>query len=441
MGHGGEEQGVGQPRIVEADRRQLRWQTVDLESSLAADHRARIVWAAVERLDLSKYYAGIAARGSTPGRPAIDPKILLALWLYATNEGVGSARQLARLCERDDAYRWICGGVTPNHHTLSDFRVAHGEKLDDLLSQLLAALTSKGLLKLKRVAQDGMRVRASAGAASFRRGSKLGSHLAAAQEQVAALKQELAESAGASTAREKAGAERAAREREERLQRALAQLPKVERVWERNRKRSSKARRRKNGSEGKNDEPRVSTTDPEARVMKMGDGGFRPAYNLQFATDTEARVVVGVAVTNAGTDSGQMVPMADQIERRTEKRPEEYLVDGGYASLAAIDEMERRKIAVYAPIPAPRREGADVHERKRDDTDLTMQWRTRMATDEAQEIYKERASTAETVNGDFRTWRGLRQLTVRGQTKVLSVTLLMVLAHNIMRAAAIGGLS
>jgi transposase len=439
MGHEGEEQGVERPRIVEADRRQLRWQTVDLESTLAADHRARVVWAAVERLDLSQYYAVIAARGSTAGRPAIDPKILLALWLYATNEGVGSARQLSRLCERDDAYRWICGGVTPNHHTLSDFRVAHEEKLDDLLSQLLAALTSKGLLKLRRVAQDGMRVRASAGAASFRRGSKLSSHLAAAQEQVAALKQELAESAGASTAREKAAAERAAREREERLRKALAELPKVERVWERNRRRASKARRRK-GSNGKGDEPRVSTTDADARVMKMGDGGYRPAYNLQFATDTEARVVVGVAVTNAGTDSGQMVPMADQIEQRTEKRPEQYLVDGGYASLAAIDEMERRRIAVYAPVPAPRREGADAHERKRDDTDLTMQWRTRMATDDAKAIYKERASTAETVNGDFRMWRGLRQLTVRGQTKVLSVTLLMVLAHNIMRAAAIGGL-
>lgn len=428
------------PRIVEAERRQLRWLTIDLESSLPADHRARVIWAAVERLDLSEFYDEIAARGSAPGRPAIDPKILLALWLYAVSEGVGSARQLSRLCERDDAYRWICGGIEPNHHTLSDFRVAHGEKLDELLSQILAALMSRGLVKLTRVAQDGMRVRASAGAASFRRGSKLRGCLAAAQEQVAALKRELEESAGASTAREKAAQERAAKEREERLARALAELPKVARVYERNQKRASKGRRRK-GSGGNTAEPRVSTTDPEARVMKMGDGGFRPAYNMQFATDTVSRIVVGVAVTNAGSDSGQMVPMVDQIEQRMEQRPEQYLVDGGYTNLAAIDEMEGRKIEVYAPVPTPRREGVDAHERKRDDTDLTAQWRARMGSEEAKEIYKERAATAETVNADLRMWRGLRQVPVRGQTKVLSVTLLAALAYNILRAAALGGLT
>lgn len=439
MGSEREQGESARPRIVEADRRQLRFQTVDLEATLAAGHRARVIWGAVERLDLSQFYAAIAARGSVPGRPAIDPKILLTLWLYAVSEGVGSARQLARLCERDDAYRWICGGVTPNHHTLSDFRVSHGEKLDDLLSQILAALMSKGLVKLTRVSQDGMRVRASAGASSFRRGSKLTSCLAAAQEQVAALKRELEESAGASTAREKAAQERAAREREERLERALAELPKVARVWERNRKRTSKGRRRK-GSEQRNDEPRVSTTDPEARVMKMGDGGFRPAYNLQFATDTESRVVVGVAVTNAGSDSGQMEPMVDQIKERTTKQPEQYLVDGGYTNLAAIENLERRTVEVYAPVPTPRQDGIDPHERKRDDTDLTMQWRTRMASDAAKEIYKERASTSETVHADLRKWRGLGQLSVRGESKVLSVTLLAVLAYNVLRATAMGGL-
>ena len=426
------ERGGGeQPRVLEAERGQLRWQTVDLEAAVPPEHRARVIWATVEQLDLTAFYDEIAARGRVAGRPAIDPKILLTLWLYAISEGIGSARHVARLCTRDDVYRWICGGVEPNHHTVSDFRVGHGGKLDALLTEVLAALMSAGVLRLRRVAQDGVRVRAHAGTASFRRGRKLAGYLAEAEAQVAALQAELTEETGASTVRERAARERAVRERETRLRRALAELPKVQQVRERNAKREGTARR----AQRRDPEVRVSTTDPEARVMRMGDGGYRPAVNVQFASDTETRLIVGVGVSNAGTDRGQLTPMLDQIAERTAGAvPAEYLVDGGYAHLAAIDAAEARGVTVYAPVTKPRRDGIDPYARKPDDTDRTAVWRARMATADAKRIYTERAATAETVHADQRTWRGLRQLPVRGLANARCLVLWAALLHNILRA-------
>lgn len=453
------------PRLVSPERRQLAMRAVDLESLLPAEHRARLIWSAVERLDLSAFYAEIAARGSAPGRPATDPRLLLALWMFATSEGVGSARQLERLCTRDDAYRWLCGGVEPGYRTLSEFRVEHGEKLDALLTQVLAALTHKKLLRLKRVAQDGMRVRASAGAASFRRGHTIAKHLAEAREQVQALRRELETDPGASNEREKSARERAAQEREQKLSEALAELPKMREARERA-KRNKKGRkpgtkndggevppqpepsatqtkddggeasppREPNAASAQDDDLRASTTDAEARVMKMGDGGFRPAVNVQWATDCETRMIVGVSTSNEGSDQRQMIPMLDQLERRTGVRPSEYLVDGGFTNLAAIDEAESRGVRVFAPVPKPRTEGADPHERKKDDTDLTYAWRQRMATQEAKLVYVQRGAVAETVNADARN-RGLRQMPVRGLRKAHCVALLYALTYDVLRAA------
>jgi transposase len=418
-----------------ACRDQAELRVFDIDSLIAQEHRARMFWSAVERLDLSRFYALIAARGSEPGRPALDPKVLLAVWLYATSEGVGSARHLARLCERDHAYQWLCGGLRPNHHSLSDFRVQHQQALDDLLSQILASLMAAGLLRLRRVAQDGVRVRAHAGAASFRKASTLRERcLAEATEQVQRLRDELHNDPAASSARERAAQERAARERQQALDRALAELPKVQACHERSQRKGGRARAAKHKGGEAAREARVSTTDPEARVMKMGDGGFRPAYNVQFATTTADRVIVGVEVCNEGTDAGQMVPMIEQIAQRTGQRPTEYLVDGGYTKLSAIDALESRGTQVYAPVAASRDERVDRYARKRDDTDHTARWRARMNTAEARAIYRERASTAETVHADLRAWRGLRQMPVRGQSKVRSVALWMAVTHNLMRA-------
>lgn len=415
----------GAPRVLTADRRQLQWRPFDLEASLPADHRARSIWSMVEKLDLTLFYEPIAARGSDPGRPAIDPKILVCLWLVATSEGIGSARRLARLCDEHDAYRWICGGVSVNHHTLSDFRVGHAKALDDLMTQVLAVLMKQGLVTLERVAQDGMRVRASAGAASFRREKSLVACLEEARRHVEQAKREGDEPDTQRTARERAATERAVREREERIEKALKELPLA---------RAPKPAKEK-------DEARVSTTDPEARVMKMGDGGFRPAYNVQLATDTKSRVIVGVSITNAGSDMGQMEPMIEEIVQRTKEMPDEFLVDGGFAKLEAIDNAAGRGITVYAPVPTPRVEGVDPHQPKPKDPEAVAEWRKRMGTDAAKEIYKQRAATAETVNADLRTWRGLDRFTVRGMTKVLSVALWSALTYNLLRWSAAGGLA
>jgi transposase len=413
----------GTPRFQRPDRKQLQWQPVDLDSLLPPDHRARVVWAFVERMNLSALYASIRAVEGHAGRSPIDPRILLALWLYATVEGVGSARALARACEEHQAYQWLCGGVGVNYHTLSDFRTAQVEVLDELLTQSVAVLMSQGLVDLNRVAQDGMRVRASAGAASFRRERSLRTCLAEAQRQVQRLRQEVEEDPAATTRRQQAAGERAAREREARVEAALRQLPAVQA--------KKKAEDRA--------EARVSTTDAEARVMKMGDGGFRPAYNAQFATDTKTQVITGVEVTNSGSDLGQMPPMIAQLDSRFERVPGEYLVDGGFAKTEDIEQVSTgpKATRVYAPVQKPKNQDRDRHQARPGDSTAVAAWRERMGTAAAKEIYKERASTAECVNAQARN-RGLRQFLVRGLSKVKAVLLWYALAHNLMRAVALG---
>ena len=308
------EQKLGAPRKVRVlvpNRAQIELRPSDLESLLPEGHRARIVWGFVSGQNLSALYTGIKAVEGGVGRAAIAPEILYALWLFATLEGVGSARQLARLTQEHDAYRWICGGVQVNYHTLADFRSQSEEALDGLLTENVAGLMAAGVVKLKSVAQDGMRVRASAGAASFRREEKLKGYLDAARAQVAALKQEVESDPGAEARRIKAAKDRAANEREARIQAALARLPELADIKKRQGKQPEDAR--------------VSTTDAEATVMKMGDGGFRPAYNIEFGSDTASQIIVGVDVVTTGSDMAQMAPMVEQVTRRCGTAPENWL--------------------------------------------------------------------------------------------------------------------
>lgn len=410
------------PRLQRPNRRQTLLRPTDLESLLPEEHRARVVWEFVSGLDLSPYYEKIRAVEGTAGRPPIDPAILLALWLYATVEGVGSARAIDRFCEEHDAYRWICGGVSVNYHTLSDFRVNHGEILDGLLTESVGVLLMEGLVTLKRVAQDGVRVRASAGAASFRRKKTLERCLEEAERQVERLKKELDEDPGAMSRREAAAKRRAASERKRRVEEALRQWDEV-------------AKRKKAGE--REEKARVSTTDPDARVMKMGDGGFRPAVNGQFATDTESQVIVGVDATNVGSDMQAMPPMVEQIESRCGEPPEEYLVDANFASLESVESVSGRT-RVYAPPVKPRDAKRDPYEPLPGDSEAVAEWRQRMGTEAAKEIYRDRAATAECVNAIARN-RGLRQITVRGLGKAKAVLLLFALAHNMMRIATLMG--
>ena len=400
----------------------MTMQTTCLNALLPEDHQARVVWEYVEGLDLTCLYDAIRAVEGRPGRDPIDPRILMSLWLYATLDGVGAAREVDRLCSDHVAYRWICGGVSVNYHTLSDFRTANVELLDRLLTQSVAGLMHEGLVTMERVAQDGMRVRASAGSSSFRRGKTLKQCQQDAEEQVQSLREELAADPAASSKRQKAARQRAARERAERIQRALEELPKAE---------SKKKPADK-------DKARVSTTDPEAKVMKMGDGGFRPAFNVEFATDTASQVITGVDVVNSGSDQGQMPPMVEQHRQRYDQTPDEMLVDGGFAKRADIEKVSSPPdgTVVYAPVQKPKKDTRDPHLPRPDDSDVVAEWRVRMGTDEAKVIYKERASTAECVNAIARN-RGLRQFLVRGLAKVRAVILWFALAHNLMRAVAL----
>lgn len=415
---------AGAVRVQRAERNQMELRPSCLDELLPDEHRARVLWDALSDLDLSGFYAPIGSREGAAGRPAIDPKILVGLWLYATSEGVGSARELERLCEYHAAYRWLCGGVSVNHHTLSDFRVGHGNALDELMTQLLGALMSEGLLRLRRVAQDGMRVRGSAGAASYRRGASLKECLREARRQVRAVKEQLSNESGQALKREQAAKKRAVEEREARVKKALSKLEGL---------------RKKKPTQSEAAEVRVSTTDSECRIMKMADGGWRPAWNVQLATDVESQVIVGVQVTDRGNDQGLVEPMLAEIGRRTEQLPKELLVDGGYAKLDSIEGAAQVGIAVFAPPQQKRRADVDPTKPKENDGPGVATWRKRMGTERGKAIYKDRSATAERINADLRTWRGLDRFTVRGASKVLCVALWSALTFNLMRWVELTG--
>lgn len=409
-------------RVVEANRAQMRLVPTDLESMLPVDHAARAVWAFVDRLDLDPFYDAIRSREGSAGRPATDPQIFLALWLYATLEGVGSAREIARLSQYHLAYQWICGGVSVNPHSLSDFRNAATDRLNELLTQSVTSLVASGLAEIRRVAQDGMKVRASAGASSFRTRAGLNKLRRVARNQVERLATEIDQEPGAAARRDAAATKQATERRAARIERALAEMKDAE-----ERKRSN------NGK--KKSEPRTSTTDPKARVMKMPDGGFRPAYNVHFVSDTVSKVILGVEVDNLGTDAHAMVPLAEQIEERYEVRPAEWLADGGCTSLNNIDAMDARGCAIIAPL-RQRRSGRDPEQVRPTDTAAVRRWRRRMSRNKAKEIYKQRGATAELVNAQCRG-QGLLQFLVRGVEKAKAVVLLHALAHNMRRGWAL----
>lgn len=417
------------PRLREPQRDQIELRVVDLNGLLPLDHPARAVWAFVEQLDLSPLLDAIKAREGEPGHPPANPQIPMALWLYATIDAVGSARALARLCQTHVAYQWICGGVSMNYHTLSDFRVAHVSLLDRLLAEGVTALVSEGLVQLQRLAQDGVRVRASAGAASYRRRPRLEKLLKEAESRVAMLRAELETDPAASTARQRAARQRAAQEQMERTTAALERMKQLE---------AERARRAKTHKKDtqKQKEPRASTTDAEARVMKMADGGYRPAYNGQFASDPETQVIVAVDIDTTGSDHGLIGPMQDQIGETYGQTPKQYLVDGGFTKLEDIERAHEKGIEVFAPPPNNKHE-TDPFAPRKDDGPGSAEWRKRMSSEDGKAVYRHRAK-AECVNADLRN-RGIQRLLLRGREKVRAVLLWFALAHNLMRAVALRG--
>jgi transposase len=421
--------------LRKAERRQVSLRPLSLEELLPADHRARFVWGFAERLDLSALYGAIKAVEGHPGHPPADPRILLALWLYATVEGVGSARELDRLCREHIGFEWLCGGVGMNHTTLAEFRVAHGAVLERLLTDSFAAMLKTGHASLARVAQDGMRVRAAAGAASFRRRASLERCRAEAAAEVARLRAELEADPGALSRRQAAARQRAAADRERRVEAALAvagQLAAKRQGGQRSH--DEDPPEPENGPAGESaakprPEPRVSTTDAAARVMKMPDGGFRPAFNLGFASDPRSGMIAAVTLDNRGSDKGQLRPMSERLAAAYGRRPGEHLADGGFAKLADIEALAAAGVAVFAPVPRPRDAARDPHAPRDGDGPGVAAWRRRMGGEAAKAVYRERAATAECANAQCRN-RGLLRFLVRGLEKAKAVGLWHALAHN-----------
>ncbi len=408
-----------------AQRDQLEWRCESLNQQLPPEHPVRSLWAFVCKLDLSAWTSRVRSRQGSSGAPAIDPRILVALWLQATLDGVGSSRQLSKLCTEHLVYRWLCGGEAVNYHTLSDFRGSDPSWLEGVLAQSAAALLHANLADLTRVAQDGVRVRANAGSDSFRREPTLRDRLAEVEQQLAALKEQA--SRGGAPSKSESARQRAAAERQQRLELALENLDELREI---------NAQRRAS----KKKDPtqlRASMTDPQARKMKMADGGFRPAYNVQFATTTEGGVVVGVSVTQEGYDNNQLVPMLERIERLYGQRPQELLVDGGYVDAQQIEYAEKvLGVHILAPLRDVedfQQRGQDPFARREHDGEGTARWRARMGTEAGKASYRWRAQIAEWVHARARN-RGLRQFLVRGLKKALSSSLLFALAHNLTQA-------
>lgn len=427
--------GTAKPRFISAVRNQVEFVQSSLDDLIPDDHQVRNILNYVEQMDLSPLYNKIKSTVGNPGRPSIDPRILLALWIYAIVEGIGSARVIDRYCLEHIAFKWLCGGVSVNYHTISDFRKNNSNEFDALISETIARLMHRDLVSLKRVSQDGMRVRASAGSSSFRRKQTLKELKAIATEQVDSLRKELDEDPAACLNRQMAAKKRAAKERKERVEQALKELNR-----ETIEKGMAKKKQRKPFTQKEKDEMRVSTTDPEAKKMKMGNGGFNPAYNMQLAVDTESRFIVGNIVVNKNNDFDQMPPMIRQVEDRYAKIADEWLVDQGYLVHDHIINAQKRGCKVFvnpSKVGKSKVGKKNAYEPHEGEDDELAEWRVRMGTDEAKEIYKDRASNSEWANAGMRN-RGMKQLLVRGLNSVKSLLCLHTLTHNILRAVKLG---
>jgi len=473
------------PRLKAVDRSQLMLRSVDVEQLVEEDHPARAIWAFTGRMDWSGFYASVHAVEGVAGREAWDARLLASLWIYAYSRGIGSAREVARRCGYDPAFQWLTGLQEVNYHTLADFRVGYQRELDELFAQALGLLSAEGLITLERVMHDGTKIKACAGADSFRREERIRTHLEAARAQVTAMGDPRVEP----PARQRAARERAQRERTQHLEQALGELEKI--------------RQAKTGEEAKA-QARVSQSDPEARIMKQGDGGFAPSYNAQISTDAAHGLIVGVGISQCGSDYGELVAAVQRVEQSTGQKPQQVVVDGGFTSrenvvamaeagidlVGSLDEYNeqsagqlRRRGVVEAFYPHAfaydaeqnvyrcpagellRHDGQEkgagiVHHRYRApaatcavcqfkgqccpqneskgrmitraiEAPIMQAFKAKMQTEAAKSIYRLRGAIAEFPNAWLKAKIGLRQFRVRGLRKVGMEALWACLTHNI----------
>lgn len=479
------------PRVQVIDRRQMVLRPMEVEQLIPPDHPARAIWELVGQRNLSRFYAEIKAVDGVAGREPVDPQLLISLWIYAYSEKIGSAREIQRRCgQLDPGFGWLTGLTVINHHTLSDFRTAHREGLEQLFVEVLGVLSQAGVVSLERVMHDGTKIKAQAADNSFRREPSLRQHLEAAQQQVKRLEQQAEQDpAGQAQSRRQRQAQmRAARQRQQRIEQALAELEQI-------RAAKDKAEQRA--------QARASLTDPEARIMKQAQGALGPAYNVQISTDASERIIVGVGVSQAATDTAELEPAVERIEANLGQKPQQLVVDGGFTHQGTVEAMEQRGIELIGSL-TDRRALTEATLRKRgvaaeffpsaftydseqnhytcpagkvlryegreqqtsntryryraatadcqaclgraqccpdsrkgrslvrtQDAPLMAAFKAKMATEAAQQIYKQRAGVAEFPNAWIKDKLGLRQFRLRGRVKVGLEALWACLTYNI----------
>jgi len=477
------EETSGSPRVKVINRQQVMLRPTDVERLVEADHTVRAIWELTGRLDLKAYYEEIESIEGSAGRPAMDPRLMISLWIYAYSEGVSSAREISRLCEFHPAYQWLTGLEPVNYHTLSDFRVEHQAELRELFVQVLGVLSSEGLVTLQRVMHDGTKIKACASGKSFRREKRIRAHLRLARKQVKML-EELSEEE--MSARIVKARQRVVREKQERLELALEELEKI--------------RASKEGAEAKK-EARVSMSDPEARIMKQSEGGYAPNYNVQISTDAEAGIIVGLGVIQTGSDQGELPEAIKRVEENMGDQPKQVVVDGGFTTGGTILAMSEKGIDLIGAFPETKESSAGRFEdrgiapeyrpecftydvegdcyrcpvgqtltyrgkqercgryryiyqasdcrecshkkeccptakrgRSIIRTELTpavAAFKSKMETEEAKQIYRQRAPIAEFSNAWLKSKIGLRQFRLRGLGKVICEAMWACLTYNI----------
>lgn len=327
------------PRLKPINRQQMVLRAVDVEQLIEPEHPARSIWEFVGQLNLDSFYQSVHSFEGSAGRSALDPRLLISIWVYAYSRGIGSAREISRLCEIDPAFQWLTGMDLINHHTLSDFRVDHRVALDELFTQVLGLLSHEGLITLERVMQDGTKVRAQAQAKTFCREDRIQQHLDVARQHILAMGDPEQESPSNRCAQARL---RAARERVEKLDRALKEIEQL---------RAAKM------EDKRGYEPRVSVTDPDARIMKTSEGGFAPSYNMQVVTDSHLGLIADVRVTQDVNDKFQLLPGMEGLESRCQQRPKEVVADGDFTTNLSVIQMAKREIDFFGswnPGPAAR---------------------------------------------------------------------------------------
>jgi transposase len=397
------------------------------EDSLPPEHPARLLWEVLGRLDLSAFMAEVKSVQGAAGGPVRSRRMLLTLWLYAFVRGIVHAREIERrLSENDIGFRWIAGDLHVSHTLLSEFLTAHHEALVTLFTDVLGVLKTEELIFLPehRVAQDGTRVHANAGSGSFRTRATLEDAREQAELHLKAILARMDDPPLRETQQQ--ARERGAMDVLDRVKRAAKAVEQL-------REERLESRRKSRHTKPPSTEPKASTTDPEARIMKMSQGGFAPGYNVQLAVMGSPLggpiAIVGLQLTSLGTDKGSILPMCAQVEQRTEHRVDTILVDADHLTHEELREAQTQGRTVIAPVPEHW-----LNTKEKQDPAIE-RWTAQMQTEPMRYEYRTRKSLVERANAILKERFNLRQVPVRGLNKVLCVFLMAAVAVNLIQHA------